>query len=191
MTDLTATVDTRELIAALGKLGKRDMRAAASRAISRAGTTVRKEARDIAKAEVNIAPREINGVINISKRPTASRLEGEVRVKNKSIPMIDYLGERQTRKGVSVKVSRKGSRKVIPRTFIATMRSGHNGIFWRRKGEGPTGLAGRLPIDELFARTVRRAIDKTEHINRLLRTAEKRMAEVLKQELAYRLSRKT
>jgi hypothetical protein len=37
-----------------------------------------------------------------------------------------------------------------PRAFLATMRSGHKAVVGRRRGAGPTGLVGRLPIDERF-----------------------------------------
>jgi hypothetical protein len=177
-------------MAALEQIGNRSARAALSRSIGRAAITVRKEARDIAAKEVNVAKRDINGVVNITRKPTASSLVGEVRIKNKAIALADYLGERQTKKGVTVKVSRRGGRKLIPRAFIATMKSGHRGIFWRKKGSGPTGLAGRLPIDELFAKTVMAALDTPEIINRLMLIARKRMAETMKQELKHRLTPK-
>lgn len=187
---LTAKVDDRALRAAFRRLGSREALAATSRAVRRAATSVQKEARDIGKREVNLPASAVNQLITVAARATTRKPESEVRVKDKPVALAEYLGERQTRRGVSVQVRRGGARKVIPRTFLATMKSGHRGIFWRRKGEGPTGLVGRLPIDELFARSVRRAIDKTEYVERLLRIARERMLETLRQELRYRLAKR-
>ncbi len=53
---------------------------------------------------------------------------------------------RQTRKGVMVQVN-AGARKLVKSAFVATMRSGHEGVF-QRVGRG------RLPIRELFSSRV-------------------------------------
>ena len=53
------------------------------------------------------------------------------------------MGARQTRKGVSVRQLKAGGREVLKSAFIATMRSGHVGVFRR------TGKA-KLPIKELY-----------------------------------------
>ncbi len=49
----------------------------------------------------------------------------------------------QTRKGVTVAVN-NGARKLIRSAFVATLKSGHEGVFMRRG-------KGRLPIDEKFS----------------------------------------
>lgn len=51
------------------------------------------------------------------------------------------------RGGVTVEIN-KGSRKFIPGAFIATMKSGHRGVFRREHRKT------RLPINELFTTTV-------------------------------------
>jgi hypothetical protein len=67
---------------------------------------------------------------------------------------------RQVRRGVSVAIN-KGARKIIPGAFVATMRSGHVGIFSRRadpmaafkstkRRSRLPARVGRLPIDEAF-----------------------------------------
>jgi len=54
------------------------------------------------------------------------------------LPLIAF-GARQTKRGVSI-VAARGTRTVLPGTFIATMpRSGHTGVFER------TGSYGRVP----------------------------------------------
>jgi hypothetical protein len=56
---------------------------------------------------------------------------------------LSAFPHRQTRKGVTVSVNKNGS-KLIRSAFVATMKSGHKGVFVRRGNK-------RLPIDELFS----------------------------------------
>ncbi len=55
---------------------------------------------------------------------------------------VGDLTPRQTKKGVTFGIN-KGKRSLIRGAFIATLKSGHKGVF-RRRGES------RLPIDEAF-----------------------------------------
>lgn len=68
------------------------------------------------------------------------------------VPLADFP-HTQTRRGVTVAVN-NGKRKLIKSAFVATLRSGHTGIF-RRRGKA------RLPIDELFTTRVSDVFDDT------------------------------
>lgn len=77
-------------------------------------------------------------------RSFSSDMEFRLDVSGKAFPLAAYP-HRQTKKGVSVKVNRSaGSRTLILGAFVATMRSGHAGIFMRKGNK-------RLPIEELFS----------------------------------------
>ena len=54
------------------------------------------------------------------------------------VPLINYSA-RSVLRGVSVQVFRNLPRTVVRHAFIATMRSGHRGVFWREDREGGTG----------------------------------------------------
>jgi hypothetical protein len=54
------------------------------------------------------------------------------------VPLIDYSA-RQTTKGVSVQVKKSSARKVVPGTFITSMKTGHKGVFWRKWHSGAKG----------------------------------------------------
>jgi hypothetical protein len=77
--------------------------------------------------------------------------------KAKPIPLMSF-GARQTKTGVSVEVT-KGKRSIIRHAFLATMQSGHKGVFMR---EGPRRIASkgkyrgklRQPILERFTAPV-------------------------------------
>lgn len=60
--------------------------------------------------------------------------------KGRRVRLID-MGARQTAKGVSVRVSKR--RKLIRGAFIATMKSGHRGVFIRLTKKS-------LPIKEMY-----------------------------------------
>jgi hypothetical protein len=67
-------------------------------------------------------------------------------VKGTRMPVKEF-SPRQVKAGVSVAIN-QGKRKTIKHAFIATMRSGHVGVWLRAKG------AGRLPIRELYTTRV-------------------------------------
>lgn len=75
------------------------------------------------------------------KTAALSEMEWRLDITAKPTPIAQYP-HRQTRKGVSVSIN-KGTRKLIQGAFVATMKSGHTGVFVRRG-------SARLPIKELF-----------------------------------------
>lgn len=91
-------------------------------------------------------------------------LEWRMDVAGDPIPMVDYP-HRQVRRGVSVGIN-MGKRVLVKSAFIATMKSGHTGIFVRAKTgvHGPLTRGqtrhsdvfrvGRLPIAELYSSRV-------------------------------------
>ncbi len=117
------------------------------RALKKAGATalrdMRSEASKRIRARKRIKPRYISRAITLrrARGSDIAGMEWAVDVSGEPVPLIAYPN-RQTRKGVSVEVNR-GKRTLIPGAFVATMRSGHEGIF-RRRG------SARLPIKELF-----------------------------------------
>lgn len=89
------------------------------------------------------------------KKSNQETLLAEIRFKRKGIPLFAYKPI-QKKAGVSVKPRKDKPRQVLKNTFIATMGSGHRGIFERRrlgsKSSGPRH--GRLPVDERYGPTI-------------------------------------
>lgn len=88
----------------------------------------------------------------------AGEMRALVVVNGRPIPLIQYSA-RQTAKGVSVSV--KAGRKLISGAFIATMPSGHKGVFVRQPDARHRKVANAnkpgwhaLPIRELFGPSV-------------------------------------
>lgn len=78
-----------------------------------------------------------NGRVNIKVE-----LVARGRGKGRSLGVVESPA-RQVAKGLSIKIRKKGGRTLIRNAFIATMPSGHRGVFVRR-GEA------RLKIDEVY-----------------------------------------
>jgi hypothetical protein len=117
------------------------------------------------QGEVNLAQREIREQIeHTTATPGSPR--AQVRFTGKAIPLIDFKGARQTDEGVEALVWIDDGERLAARAFIATMPSGHMGVFKRRPSRGSrqiaeaihkSGLAGqleplvgRLPIAEKY-----------------------------------------
>lgn len=132
--------------------------------------------------------RDLADMIKVPQKAVRSRMavsvdaEGStvITIRSRQIPLYE-LGARQTGAGVTVRL--RGS---YAHAFIATMKSGHAGVF-RREGAG----SPRTPIHEQFgpnpANAVNRKADQYQAI--LAQMIEENMLPRLLHELDYRLSR--
>jgi hypothetical protein len=139
----------------LEQLAERVRDQALTRSINRTLVGVRTAVSRETRSVLNLRARDVEKVLSV-RRARAGEPVGEVVVAAKAAPLIAF-GARQTTRGVSVKVRRQGSRTVLRRSFIATMRSGHRGVFQRRERR-------RLPIGELFSTAPAQLLDQTPSI---------------------------
>lgn len=123
------------------------LKGALRRALRKAGATalrdMRSEAKKRIRARKRIKSTYITRALSLG-RPTGSDVSSfawSLNVSGQPVPLTAYPF-RQTKQGVSVEVNR-GKRTLVKGAFVATMASGHRGIFKRR------GTA-RLPIKELM-----------------------------------------
>lgn len=147
--------------ASLDVLQSRHFKRAAMAALRKAGSTALRDMRSEAvkriRARKRIASKYISRAISMRKSGAGGdigSLEWALDISGEPVPLIAYphrdaAGKRgkrgigpRSRGGVSVEVN-VGKRTIVRSAFVATMRSGHEGIFRRR---GPQ----RLPIDELL-----------------------------------------
>lgn len=122
------------------------MKGALKRALRKAGATALRDMRSEASKRIRqrkrIKSRYITRALTLRRAKGAdiAGMEWAVDVSGEPVPLVAYP-HRQTKKGVSVEVNR-GKRTLIKGSFVASMKSGHAGVF-RRRG------TARLPIDEL------------------------------------------
>jgi len=88
----------------------------------------------------------------ISKKKTT--FYGSIGAKPFRPGLLAFPGTRQTKRGVSYRISRTVGRKTIEHGFIATMSSGHRGVFAR-------GQPSRLPIKEARGPSVWKVVTDT------------------------------
>lgn len=92
------------------------------------------------------------------------------------MPVASYP-HRQTKQGVSVQIKAGGGRALIRHAFVAQMRSGHTGVFFRQ------GKA-RLPIEEAFSTRVVDVFHDEGFVDELLERAREVFARTYARNLA-------
>jgi hypothetical protein len=153
--------DTRALLDP--KVFGRAVFAAVKRTTQGAATDVRR----IVRAETNIQAKYVSRVIK-PVMPHGDPPVGQVVISHELVPLIGYGARGSKRSGVRAIVSKGRDPIQLRHAFIATMKSGHRGVFTRSrhlptKGPGagnrklkltPRGFAGRFAIDEAFGPAV-------------------------------------
>lgn len=116
------------------------------------------EAREI-REELNLKYSDVLARFRI-EHSTVAKLAGSVTASRKAVPMIKY-GAKQTAAGVRVIVRRSRGVETIKSAFIATMASGHTGVFrrapdakHRRVIKNGKSRSTALPIKEVYGPTV-------------------------------------
>lgn len=102
------------------------------------------------------------------------------------LPIIGYSGPRQTKKGVTVEIRKGQGRKLVKGAFVATMKSGHKGVFKRR---GSSRLRDRVePIKELFTTSVPDALSNGPALATVMVKGQVRLDKNINHETDYLLS---
>jgi hypothetical protein len=114
-----------KLLEAVPRGVPRALTSAINKTLSRLRTIEARAVRD----ELNLPYGEILQRIALRKA-TSTTLAGSVRTSRKAVPLIKY-GAKQTAAGVSVRCRRSKGPETIHGAFIATMPSGHVGVFKR------------------------------------------------------------
>lgn len=142
---LTVSVESnvKEQLARL-QAGRRDLEEKAIvRALNRTADNVRAEATRRIRETYTLKASTVRSQMSIG-RAWGGKLEASVSANGRPIPLFEFSARWTPRmKGASFAVKR-GQRKTLPNTFIATMASGKVGVFERR---GPK----RLPIEQKYS----------------------------------------
>ena len=77
------------------------------------------------------------------KKMFVNDMSANITCTGEPLPLISYRVSQVVR-GVNVQVLVKGSKKLVEHAFIATMRSGHKGVFWRK--DTRRGTSRRFPV---------------------------------------------
>lgn len=191
---LTVT-GTEELTRRLLELGE-DAPKAAARAVNRTLSSLKTLASRGIAADLGLTRKFVDRSLR-TQRATVAREIGTLSVggyrderdrltPSGRIPLVAFgaRGPEPSRgRGPGVRYRLPGGRGLATHAFLATMRSGHRGIF-RRKGE-----AGRLPIGELYGPSPTRVF-KNKILQDALVNAEATLAKNLDHEIGWILSQR-
>lgn len=140
---VTYEINTREL----RRLAEqKHTRKALLRTLRKSGSTALRDMRSETSKRVRkrkrLKAKAVRKAVSLkrAKGSVIENLEWAVRIDAEPVKVSDYP-HRQTRKGVSVAINKNAKRSLIRSAFVATMKSGHKGVFVRRG-------ASRLPIYE-------------------------------------------
>ena len=159
--------------------------------MKRAGASVRTaQVREITKT-LNVRSAAVSAAITIKRQSDADGLQTVHGVRAQGIPLRDYIGTRQTRKGVSVKVLKGGKRSTLRAAFAVDKAGGH--YFGRasqsdRKRYGSPHV-GRLPIVKLYGPNILSQYIKDTIQGIGEKTWRDRIAIELERETAFALKR--
>lgn len=147
MSRIELKVDVQQWLNAVARLTDR-ARPAAARALNRSIATGRTTMTRLIAADMQLKAATVRERIVITEA-TAVRLSARMDASLKRIPLIDFGAKgKEPSRGKGRGVTAKTATRIYPHAFIATMRSGHRGVFQRRSG------ANRLPIAELKGASV-------------------------------------
>lgn len=117
------------------------------------------------------------------KKATYANLTGSIGAQPFRPGLLGFPGTRQTKRGVTYRVSRSAGRKTIEHGFIATMPSGHRGVFAR-------GGPSRLPIREARGPSIWKVItDTTGLLKAATDAAGQRMGKLINDQIGVEFRR--
>jgi len=169
------------------------------RALNRTITTVRAAAqRRIREKYPGLTASTVRDQLKLT-RASRAMMVAKITVKGRRMPLMEFAA-RQTKRGVTVRVT--AQRKLIPHAFIATMKSGHTGVFVRagsskESGADVTFRVGKgsrlrkkgsdLPIAELTSISLPKAFMNQAVQTEIRRLAHQTFVENLRHEMRHEM----
>lgn len=197
MIEVRVSSNVRERGAELEQLSKtlqqRIIRGALNDAIKSAKTLAVRLARE----DLNIKARDANKVVSVrpafSKRGSGTALEASFTAHFRPLPLYAFdakskivMSARGKRRGVTVKIMKRGVRKLVTGGFIAKMASGYVGVFAR---SGNKMRGGGDAITQLFGPTLSQVIGTPAISRQVEQHAAERFGFELDQRIRHELSR--
>lgn len=198
--------DLEEVRKTLRFLSGDEARKALARSINKTLTGVKTDASVEVRKIITAKKSAVDQTFKTSK-VNMNNLTASFRSTGRPLPLINYA-PKQTSAGVSVQVKKDRPRKVIPRTFIATVRTakqkelgfaGHKGVFWRKRHDKTLSKKGRffaagtlpakyrLPIEQLFGPRIPDIMSNKPVFDKLQKAAGERLLKNTEREVDFLL----
>lgn len=179
MASLRVDVDPGPVTRSLKKLEIGLAQKAISRSLNRSIGGVQTDASRAVRQELTLKAKDVRKDLRV-RRARPRGLEAALDVTIRPTGLIKFRA-RDTTRGVTVQVKRRAGRKRLPKAFIAQMKSGHKGVFTRRKG------VGRLPVGELFSTAPGQYLDDESVLAPIGDAAQRRFTKELSAQVDYLL----
>jgi hypothetical protein len=184
----TVTHNFPEVQRMLGRLHKDVAEQAMARAINRTLDQGKTRMQRAIVAEFNVKPRVVRESLRVKRASRAAGLYAisgflESPSKRGRSRNLIHFGAVQTKRGVTVKVKRSGSRKLIPGAFIINAGNQYGGTVMIRRGKQRLPINARQTIDVAQMFNTRRVNDL------VVRFMEDKFPEVFAREAKFYLDR--
>jgi hypothetical protein len=160
MAAITMKLDTKNLVGGLDRLQAR-FPAAIARALNRSIVSARVVMASAVATDMGLKVSDVKERIGLIEASAPDRLVATLTASGKRLPLIDFnaRGPEPSRgKGGGVRARMPGGAGTYPHAFIATMRSGHRGVYERVGPSSRRSVGARsnnLPIVELRGPSIR------------------------------------
>lgn len=165
---------------------------AVARAINRAADSGRVAMTRAVAKDTGLAQKNVKPEIQIA-RATAWKPAAQIWVSGRRLPLIAFKArgpEPSRGRGRGVSYRLPGGQKKNAHAFLATMRSGHRGVFKRVPGanrRGPKPNRSQLPITELHGPSLPHVFEK--HMDAGKKRAQEALVKNLQSEIRFALKR--
>jgi hypothetical protein len=133
--EITVKINSDKIFELLKGVQNKAVRKATAKALNDTGKTLAAQSNRQIRAQITMKAADVRESLYRKGKASASMQLNQMAVvvgaKGGDIPLIKYSA-RQTKRGVSAKVLKKGKRSTIKGAFIATMGNGKRGVFMRK-----------------------------------------------------------
>lgn len=173
--------EVQQLIKDMPEVGRKTVATSINRTATHTKSNVSTKAREKSTVKAKYA----KASIVIPGKATVNILNSRVVITGKRIPLIGYQTSK-TKKGVKARIFKSGSLKLRPRSFIAIMKNGHKGVFWRDwENDGSGFLVHRLGITELTDLSIPQLINDQRVWVSVQKDADETLQKELEKNLKY------
>ena len=185
--NLDIRMDLSGALLGLAQLSDRQAQASINRSLNRAASSTGKLANSLVRKELNVKATAFrrDRLITV-KRAIGSEREARVTITGKNPPLTEFRGTRQTKRGLTVKIYKSSSRKLLKSRFIYPGSRGP--ISAERKMVGDRRV-GRGPVKFLFGPGASQFAAKPLVLGKLEANARERFAVEFERDVAFRLSK--
>jgi hypothetical protein len=183
MQTISVQFNLQDVQSMLCKLQKQVLPLATSRALNKTSQAAKSAAVKLIAKDMSVKQKDIRSSITLLKA-TRIKLQAIVQARGQRLPIIKLDPHAtQTNIGVTYK-GQNGQRKQIAGAFIATMKTGHRGVYKRAPG------AKRLPIMELHGPSIPHVFCQAKITQALEETVNTRWPVIFQHEVEFELQRR-